>query len=131
MCTVSFYNIYLISVLMFVAQLEDPRAGFQEVESKVLRKLVRGPSGWMEADDLQTLKRALGFPAEFRCLQVAAKAAKFRVLHQEGAAKGGLRIHEEAELFECRARCQDVDRMGSRGDWCEKCCVASLETPEY
>jgi len=127
MCTVAFYNVYLISVLMFVAQLEDLPAGFQEVESRVLRKLVRGPAGWMEADDLKTLKRALGFPAEFRCLQVAARAAKFRVLHQEGAAKGGLRIREkEAELLECRARCQEVDRMGSWGNWWEKCCVASL-----
>ena len=70
------------------------------MESRVLRKLIRGPSGWMEADDLKTFKRALGCSAEFRCLQVAAKAAKFRVLHQEGAAKGGLRVHEkEAELL--------------------------------
>ena len=55
--TILYYNVSIFSVLTFVAQLEVPPKTFVEVERKALNKLIKGPGGWMDPEDLKTLKR--------------------------------------------------------------------------
>jgi len=98
--TILYYNVYLFSVLTFIAQLEAPPDSFPAAEKKALNRLIKGPGGWMDPGDFKYLRRGLLFPIEIRDLGVAAKAAKLRVLHQEGYRRGGLGIDAKNKELE-------------------------------
>ncbi|CAE8623190.1 unnamed protein product [Polarella glacialis] len=74
------YRSFVISVLSFVWQLEDPPPDLLKSEVHVLRCLVPGPGNWISKKDLFHLADGLGFPASFPSIVTSALAAKLRVL---------------------------------------------------
>jgi len=93
-CTTLLYNIYILPTLSFVAQLLNVPDTWEKVEDTFCRKLIRGPAKWASPKDFRQLKRSFHFPAEFRCLRLTAKAAKFRIEANEAARYGGTRSAE-------------------------------------
>ena len=73
------YNIFAMSVLLYVAQLEVPPRWVLDGVEKPLSKVAKGPggiaaTGWASAEDLWTLKEAYGMHASFGNLEWMAKA---------------------------------------------------------
>ena len=89
------YQVYVSSVVMFVAQLLPLPAAFQGIEEKACSLLCRGPKDWITAAALKDLQ-ALHFPRSLPDVPSAALAARARVARFENAAHGGLKVHARA-----------------------------------
>ena len=87
--TLRAYRIYVASVLLFVAQLEDLPSTFDHAEATACRRLFPGPHLWITPGVLKEL-RALEFPTDLACIHTIAVAAKSRVVRYENVAQGGL-----------------------------------------
>ena len=61
--TIRAYNTYIIPVLSFVAQLENPPDRWPHYEMEACKLLFKGPTRWMSVNGLQNLS-SLGFPVE-------------------------------------------------------------------
>ena len=72
------FNVFIAPVLEYVAQLLilDDRA--HSAMLYAMRKLASGPGTWIELRDLENLA-AYGFPANFRSIDLTAKASKYRI----------------------------------------------------
>ena len=88
------YNTYLISLLLFVGQLERPAPAALNAESAMLRRVAVGPGNWCTPEDLWHLRECYGMPTSFRSLQVSTLAGQVRVATWEAKSTGGLR-HEQ------------------------------------
>ena len=89
--TLRAYRIYMMSVLLFVTQLEDPPEDFSAREQAACRRLFPGPTHWISPSFLQQLSM-LGFPCSLPNLHDTATAAKSRVFRNENRMHGGLNI---------------------------------------
>ena len=85
------YNIIVLPVLSFVAQLERPPQHVLDAEVWGLRRVAPGPYRWALPTDLWYL-RDLGLSFRFRSLSRVAIAAQARVGHQEAVRIGGLEL---------------------------------------
>ncbi len=73
------YAVYILPVVLFVAQLDVP--------PNALRKLFPGPGRWFRTADMVHLQQ-LGMPKSFPDLACITTAAQFRVHCQEAADQG-------------------------------------------
>lgn len=73
------YNIYIITVLEYVAQLMEPSERILKSIAQALRKLAPGPGNWATAEDLHNLT-AYGFRYALKDIECVAKAAKLRMV---------------------------------------------------
>ena len=89
------YNVYILPVLLFVAQLDAPPTTWKQAEAKVLRKLLPGPAHWFKPGALRSIS-SLGFPKDFPDLMELTKAVQYRVATTEASATGGLDIMDRA-----------------------------------
>jgi exonuclease III len=89
--TLQAYQVYVASVLSFVGQLEPLPPHFKEHETKAVKALFPGPTGWMSPAALKSLK-TIGFQAELPDLGTRCTAAQARTYRHENAAQGGLKI---------------------------------------
>ena len=64
------YNTFAISVLSYVAQLENPPEQVLELEEKALRKVAPGPGKWTIPSDLWYLQEHFGQTRSFKSVQV-------------------------------------------------------------
>ncbi len=71
-------NVYIVTLLEYVAQLHDVPQEVVQAELRALRKLAPGPGNWIMPTDLANLKK-LGFTTEFRLIQRTAAASKLRL----------------------------------------------------
>ena len=67
------YNVYILQVRLFVAQLDAPPTTWKQAEAKVLRKLLPGPAHWFKPEALRSIS-SLGFPKDFPDLIELTKA---------------------------------------------------------
>ena len=72
--TVLAYKVFIMPTLLFLCQLEPPPDRVIDFEMRALRKLFKGPQGWMNPETLKSLKW-LGFPVEIPDLATVAVAA--------------------------------------------------------
>ena len=73
------YNVFALSTLLYVAQLEPiPEFVIQE-ERKLILSMFPGPGNWITPEDLWCLKEGFGFAKGPQSLSLVAGAAKFRV----------------------------------------------------
>jgi len=86
------YNIYILPVLLFVAQLEELPKDFDNLEKKACSLLFKGPTAWIAPHVLRSIRRSLGFAAEIKCARTASRAAKLRIYHIEAREGGGLDV---------------------------------------
>ena len=94
------YNMFLLPVLTFVAQLELPPASACKAEEIGLRRVAPGPFRWCLPLDLWQLRSSYHLSFRFRSLLWTSVAAQARVLHAEGHASGGLAVSERASSLQ-------------------------------
>lgn len=75
---VAAFNIYIVPVLEFVAQLVCTDDRVQNAMGWAMRRLAAGPGTWATQRDLENLTQ-FGFRCEFRTIELTARAAKLRV----------------------------------------------------
>ena len=75
------FNVFIVTVLEFVAQLCVPSTEVIDAVSAALRLLAPGPGTWCIQQDLEHLQD-FAFQFHFRTLVATARAAKFRVSTQ-------------------------------------------------
>ena len=92
------YRIYAFSVLGFVAQLARPPPQWDALEEKMLGKLFTGPAEWLPPYALHQ-GCSLGLPAAIPDLRIVSLAARFRVLHRESRADGGVYARRRARIL--------------------------------
>ena len=85
------YQVFVCSVIMFVAQPDPLPRTFEAIELQACRALFRGPKDWFSVEALKDLK-SLSFPKALPDVQSAARAARARVARFENSALGGLRV---------------------------------------
>jgi len=91
--TIRAYATYMVSVLLFVCQLEAIPTDFDDIEARACRRLFVGPYRWILPEVLKQLK-AMHFPVELKCAKTLSVAARSRVLRTENRQHGGLRVRE-------------------------------------
>ena len=77
-----------MSVLSFIAQLDELLDNLAAVEASVVAKLAPGPNGWMTAGCMKQLN-SFGHSFELSDMRYVATAAKARVHKFENARHGG------------------------------------------
>ena len=126
--TLQAYQVYVSSVLQFVAQLEDLPPDFLDYERKAVQALFPGPTGWMTPGCLKDLKY-LHLPKALTDVAAIAPAAKARVVRFENAADGGLDI--QARAHRLRELPQDgcsLAHMGWWMTWAKRSFIINLST---
>ena len=86
------YNMFILPVLLFVAQLEEPPERAFALERWAMGKVAPGPYRWIMQDDLWHLRTLAGFPTEFGNLQEASLATR-----------EGVRVWEARDAWGARA----------------------------
>ena len=86
------YNVYIASLLGFLLQLAVLPSSWPALEAATFRKMVPGPGYWLLPSDLHDLRRTHGLPHNFQDLNDVSLAARFRVVHREAVACGGLQV---------------------------------------
>lgn len=76
--TLAAYFLYVLPVLLFVAQLEELPECWKHAEKWAITELFPGPGAWISATAAHNLK-VLGFPREMSDLRWLSTAAKARV----------------------------------------------------
>ena len=124
------YKVYTCSVLMFVAQLEEPPPQLDDAVREACRRLFRGPRGWLPPPVLFSLK-SLGSGNELVDVRLAAIAAKHRVLNFENDHRGGLRIHRRARALSQLFRSPASSSIGLTWDkWFRSSVIFNLRDAE-
>lgn len=122
--TIAAYRVYVLSVLLFVAQLERVPNSALEAENRALLQLAPGPSGWITPDSLRLL-REYGMVNEFASLSACATAAAARTHRFEDIQGGGLRVGQRLRGLQDRLR--DADGVDLRHlTWIRGCALFTL-----
>ena len=109
------WNIFILPILVFVAQLERvPVEALTGVDA-MLRKAAYGPGKWSSSEDMYHLRRAFRFATEFRSLAHVGSAAMLRVASWEDCWNGGLQVQVRDRALQCLLR--DTDHLVRKGRW--------------
>jgi hypothetical protein len=126
------YNVFALSVLLFVGQLEQIPDHVLHTERAQVTKMFPGPGHWLEPEDAWYLKESYGAPKSAQPLSVLASASKLRVaclgchfgrkhiqprhLHRLGVDNIFARVHE---LHKCMRQTDHIDRLAAYRLWYE------------
>ena len=126
--SITAYNVFCISTLAFIAQLESPPGWVYERERCALRKVLKGPGQWAKPEDLWHLKDAYGFAYSCKSLEWLAIASQLRVYLFDPA------LADERERRDLVSSTRKVlgctDMLYTRGawrDWFERCFILRLD----
>ena len=128
------WNTLVVSLYSYVGQLELPPAAVLQDEEMLLRKAAPGPGNWCGTAELHRLRRQFGFAGEFKSLDTALRAARYRVACKENLDSGGLHVRSRArELAAARRTTQHVVREARWLDWyaAAHCTVLSRTLQEF
>ena len=84
------YNTYVITVLSFIGQLENPPEAVLEAEKSALRRIASGPGNWILPSDLQHLSECYGQAMSFNGIETSAWSAQVRTALLEDKKMEGL-----------------------------------------
>ena len=84
------YNVFGISVLSYVSQLESPPNWMLQEEEAALRTAASGPGQWAVPDDLWRLRESFGLAKSFKSLRITARSAQLRVWTTDLAKDHGI-----------------------------------------
>ena len=122
------YNVFAMTTLGYVAQLEAPPKWLLTREKEMLQRAATGPRHWATAEDMWHLKDGYAFARSFTCLTWLAKACQLRayVLDPSLADKGHIAcmVAQTRKLFD-----QPVmkDTRHAWADWFERSFLMRLE----
>jgi len=111
------YNIYVLPVLTFVAQLSSPPEAVLSLERTAVRRVAPGPGEWCQPADLHHAPD-WGLARPMRPMQATCTGAMLRAHAWEGS--GGQRIRwgaMAASLRRARAQTNHVVRAGRWAPW--------------
>lgn len=106
------YRVYILPVVSFVAQLDDPPEGWSQTEVFAFQQLMPGPFCWIPKQLAQNLT-VIGLPVEFPALAGEIPAIRLRVYR--ALRKKGFNW-KEAGLSLARAR-RDTDELVRERRW--------------
>ena len=109
------YNTYAMSVLSYVAQLEQPPERVIEAERSALRKVAKGPGNWAKPEDLWFYKENFGGAVSFASMHFTAWSSQVRVCTWEGIARGGIHATQRASALGLTLTVGEY--MGRRRTW--------------
>ena len=122
------YNTFAVSVLSFIAQLEDPTDEVRQAESKAIRKIASGPFNWISLDDAWFLKEGYGQTESFVSIDTLAKASQLRVAHGEDWLDAGTPLGIRSGLLKSSIKNTDlVVRRHRWRDWYSRSCIIKLQ----
>eukprot|EP00959_Pyramimonas_sp_CCMP1952_P237356 4960706-Pyramimonas_sp.AAC.1 len=108
------YNVFVLPVLLFVAQLERPPQSVLVAAAAAVRKVAPGPGWWCAPADMHHATE-LGLSTKIRHLLVSCQAAMLRTHAWEASASGGISWRGMArELLDASSH---SDRVVLRGLW--------------
>ena len=111
------WNIYLVPVLLYFAQLCRPPQAVSMAVDEVMLRTWSGPFNTVSPADLKHLQQ-LGFPIQFKDLTTIAKAAQFRVAHWDSYQSGGLQPQRRVERLQALTESSTGrGRYIARMDW--------------
>jgi hypothetical protein len=102
---------------------------FKEHEDKAVRGLFPGPTGWMTADAMKSLKH-IGFKAELSDISSRCIAAQARTLRHENTAHGGLRIRSRHRALVSRLNEAELPTDSRWRAWIENNFLYTLRRAE-
>jgi hypothetical protein len=109
------YNTYVITVLSFIGQLENPPEAVLEAEKSALRRIASGPGNWIIPSDLQHLSECYGQAMSFNAIETSAWSAQVRTALLEDKKMGGLDVTPRASHL--RHLLHSAEYMGRRRIW--------------
>ena len=122
------YNIFSISVLSFLAQLEKPPPKVLDTELRMIRKVASGPGNWVSAEDLWYFNEGYGQYKSMVSLGMLAKAAHLRVAFAEKWLEYGTSLRTRAKQL--KNLINDTSFVGRRfrwKDWYSRSFITSLQ----
>lgn len=115
--TAHVWNIYLLPILLYVAQLCRPPEKIRRLVDDVMLRTWPGPFNRVQPKDLKHLKE-LGFQSQFKDLGTVALAAQYRVAHWDSYQGGGLQPTRRVAALQALANSrQGRLRYAARPDW--------------
>ena len=109
------YNTYGISVLSYVAQLENPPEALFQLEAAGLRKAAPGPMNWILPQDCWYLREHFGQARSFQSVRHIAKAAQAGVACWESL--GTHNAHWQARAKTLAALLKSTSFLNRRYIW--------------
>jgi hypothetical protein len=121
------YAVYILPVVLFVAQLDAPPEAWAATEATALRRLLPGPGCWVQPADVRGLKNS-GMPKGIPDLAHIITATQFRVASREAAATGGLKVGIRASLLrQWLSTSEQVSRCGVWHQWFQRAFLLQLD----
>jgi len=99
------YNMFAVSTLLYVAQLEDIPVDVLREERVQITKMYKGPGKWIQVEDLWFLRENFGHAKSAQSIALMAQAAKLRVaalgchLGRKFVSANALRRRGEDNIF--------------------------------
>ena len=122
--SITAYNTFAHSALLFVGQLEVPSDEVLAQEEKGIRKILRIPGGTFDKTDAFFFKELYGQPRSFLSVSLSARAAKLRVVHSLDLARKKHPDHSIRTIrdmyYKLEARMRETDfpnRLVFWGEW--------------
>jgi hypothetical protein len=126
MMTVMAYRVYVVSVLLFVLQLEDLPPEWQDQERRAVQELLPGPFQWLPMELAYDLRR-LGLPGELPDLRDLRPAIRLRVLRSLTGHPVRLQLDTmHRQLAQSMQQTDFINRAGAWADWYNTSYVAKL-----
>ena len=83
------YNVFAVSVLSYIAQLEEVPQSVLDAERRCLLRMFPGPGTWIDHEDLWYAHESFGLAKSATPIELMARAAKFRVAMMGCRFSGG------------------------------------------
>ena len=121
------FQVFIASVMMYVAQLDPLPPDFPSLEGRACRSWLPGPKDWISTGFLKGMTTAF-FPKELPDLQLSSVAARARVATHEDALHGGLRVrHRARDLRRVMHAADNSFHVGRFAQWLKGNFLFSLE----
>ena len=112
------WNAMVLSLFLFVGQLEQLPQPVLDDEARLLRRAAPGAGGWCGTNELHRLRRSYGLAGEFKSLAATVEAAQFRVACRENSEHGGLQVRRRTRMLaEARRTTEHIDREHRWSGW--------------
>ena len=126
--TINAFQVFIMSVMLFVAQLDPLPEAYPDLEKSACVALFPGPNDWISTSFLTCLK-ITGFPRELPDMQAISMAARARVATHEDARYGGLEVQKRAQLLRRNLQsAEETPRLAYFADWINGNFLFSLES---
>ncbi|CAK0875641.1 unnamed protein product [Prorocentrum cordatum] len=127
---ISIYNTFVLSVLLFVGQVETPPDFVLRLEARAVRRIAHGPGNWCSPRDLHHA-RDLGQSINLRLLAVPCKAAMLRLREQEATGAGIRWRHLERALTHTKGSTMHLHGLVDWKPWFDARLPTVVETLHF